>query len=400
MYGHRRESNKKRVSDNGIIQQSPKRNRSASVESVEQQPKSTKIIDLNDDCLIKIFDHLDLSNLFNVAVSNEWLRIAARFVYRRKFGTKIVKIDYVDLYANTHAYRDGMIILTPINDVDQIRISELKTCLQFLRFFGPSIDQLKVDHSRSNSKYSDYIDQYINQYCAECLVSLSFANKSNSLVKSFQKPFVMVENVHIMNVDLGNQLPLFVEWFPNLRRLELRDVRVNRRYIEASFNHTEHLSIEISNRNAEVGFSKQNVTDLLRLNSQLRSLYIYLPGRQGMTLTALMNIARRNPRISTLLVFESYECYTIRVKTAELIQFAGVQSSLVDLGVSHLRFTADEAIVLIRQLIALKTFRFTLENSTEIDNLMRQLDNEWYLINYSVPFTIKNRCIIVLKRKY
>lgn len=38
------------------------------------QPKSvppTKIIDLNDDCLMKIFHHLNLKNLYNVAVASE-----------------------------------------------------------------------------------------------------------------------------------------------------------------------------------------------------------------------------------------------------------------------------------------------------------------------------------------
>lgn len=65
-------------------------------ESKYQRPATpeqpTKCTDLNDDCLQKIFEHLNLIELFNVAVANEWLRPAAGIVYKRKFGMKKVEM--------------------------------------------------------------------------------------------------------------------------------------------------------------------------------------------------------------------------------------------------------------------------------------------------------------------
>lgn len=33
---------------------------------------------VNDFCLIEIFGHLDLQSLYNVAIANEWQRVATR----------------------------------------------------------------------------------------------------------------------------------------------------------------------------------------------------------------------------------------------------------------------------------------------------------------------------------
>lgn len=54
-------------------------------QSNQIEPKSTtKIIDLNDDCLVKIFEYLNIQNLLNVALANDWLRSAANDLYKRK----------------------------------------------------------------------------------------------------------------------------------------------------------------------------------------------------------------------------------------------------------------------------------------------------------------------------
>lgn len=63
--------------------------------AVEEPARPTKIIDLNDDCLVKIFKSLNIEDLFNVAVANEWLRPAANSVYKRKFGAKKIHLNGV-----------------------------------------------------------------------------------------------------------------------------------------------------------------------------------------------------------------------------------------------------------------------------------------------------------------
>lgn len=399
MDGHPAKTNEKRPNENeDIVPQSPKRNRSASVESVDQQPQPTKIVDLNDDCLDKIFENLDLSSLFNVAVSNECMRIAARIVYRRRFGAKLVNI------------RIGVPSFTrmPSETEHEIIIGDVRTCLQFLRCFGPSIQNLKVNRSYWNSERCDYIDEYINQYCAETLVTLSFLRNRKFSVENFKKPFVNLESIQIKDADLGDQLPLFVEWFPKLRRLELLDVCVDRKFgkNKATFNHLEQLSIEINNRNSEFGFSKRNVIKFLRLHPQLRSLNIHMPSRQGMPLTTLLSIVRYNPSISTLVLTtcrDYFASYSVCVKTAELMPFTDALPSLEKVALTRLRFTADDAIAFVRPLNSLKQFYFMLEERDEYNYLVEQLTNEWHISDHH-PFEFahsnpNNHHIIALIRK-
>lgn len=374
MDDHRPQSNEKRPNDEiDIIYQLHKRYRSA---FDEQQPRSTKIIDLNDDCLMKIFDHLDLSNLFNVAVSNEWLRTAARSVYRRKIGPICVTFDAI-----SYSHCSALVCKAPIQIGPETSIADVKMFLQFLRCFGPSIQNADIYLERLNSKYFDYIDQYINQYCAGTLVSLSYSGNRKFSAANFQKPFVNLESVQLKDADLGDKLPLFVEWFPNLRHLELLDVRVDRNRIKATFNHLEHLSIDINNQDSTIGFSKRNVANLLRLHPQLQSLNIRLPGRQRMTLTTLSNIVRNNPSISTLVMSTCRDycasSYLTRVKTAELMPFLSALPSLETIVLTRSRFSADDAIAVTRRLNSLKQFSFMFEDDDE--NYLHPLRNEWHI---------------------
>lgn len=52
----------------------------------------TKITDVNIDCLEKIFEHLNLTDLNNVAEADVHFLTAARLVYKRLHSSKTVKI--------------------------------------------------------------------------------------------------------------------------------------------------------------------------------------------------------------------------------------------------------------------------------------------------------------------
>lgn len=99
-------------------------------QSSRRPVKKVKIIDLNDDCLVKIFGRLDIQSLFSVAVANEWLRPAAGEVYKRKFGAKKVRISECDDY-QLRACANA-----PMLNPETIAVCGLMTSLQFLRCFG------------------------------------------------------------------------------------------------------------------------------------------------------------------------------------------------------------------------------------------------------------------------
>lgn len=124
-------------------------------ESSPEPIQPTKIIDVNNDCLEKIFHKLDLQSLFNVSIANEWLRPAAGEIYNSKFGTKLVKIFP---FTSRLALKE---------DGNEISLCGLKTCLQYLRCFGSSISELSIEYKYSKTKRYDYVHQYIKKYCLE-----------------------------------------------------------------------------------------------------------------------------------------------------------------------------------------------------------------------------------------
>lgn len=133
--------------DDEFTQQSKSQRLESSGESVH----TMKIIDLNDDCLMTIFGYLDLSSLFNVAISNEWLRPAAGYVYQRKFGMTTVNIGGCDDYRRNTRSKDRDNHFTKHNTLNVgyagIDVYGLKTCLQYLHYFGPFIRNLTICHT-------------------------------------------------------------------------------------------------------------------------------------------------------------------------------------------------------------------------------------------------------------
>lgn len=126
------------------------------VASEDTSKCSTKIIDVNDDCLEKLFELLDLQSLFNMALANEWLRPAANEVYKRKFGQKEVRLC-VD---------SSQIVERLFEKETKIFVNGRKMCLQYLRCFGPSIGHFEIFHMfLCDQHHCQHIHQYIEKYC-------------------------------------------------------------------------------------------------------------------------------------------------------------------------------------------------------------------------------------------
>lgn len=221
---------------------------------------ATKIIDLYDDCLVKIFEQLDLESLFNAAIANEWLRPSAAEVYKRKFGAKIVNIS--------KCHEENCCALQEYYGL--INVSGLMACLRFLRCFGSSINILEIDYNKSKSKRYQYVLQYINNYCAESLIQFTFENMLNVMLiaQQFQKVFCNIKTVHILNSDLGQQWPSFIEWFPSVRRLDVDSVRMIHcttiELIKKPFPHLNEIFIGAMNKfksNKKVAASAKTIGD-------------------------------------------------------------------------------------------------------------------------------------------
>lgn len=233
----------------------------------DEENAATQITDVNDDCLEEIFKRLNLKSLLNISNSNKFLVHAARSVYRRRYSKYLVM-----MYPHPQQYPEN------VRQFEYgINVYGLETCLQFLRCFGPSITDLEVFCSMMSNKQCAIIDRYINNYCAERLTSLSYHLKLRFSFQEFQNQFIKLETVKIHNFNTSvsnNQLRFFVRSFPNLRHLELKGIRFNRRSVGASFPQLTYLKISITFEDIE----PEKLGYWLQLNPQLENLDIIWRG--------------------------------------------------------------------------------------------------------------------------
>lgn len=359
-------------------------------DSLEHQNQSTKITDLNLDCLEQIFGDFDLRDLFNVAISNVWLRVAARSIYARKFSAKTVVID---IYGSFRVRTLNS--STPAQTACWITIHDLRTCLQFLRCFGRTITKLQIGYYQSYINHYDHVEQYVNEYCSESLISISYFHKSDFPSRNFhvQRPFIRTERVHISHIDLDIQLTPFVEWFPNLRSLELYASRVDHHFTGAAFQYLKHLIIKIYSRYV-IDYSLENVFEFLRINPQLKSLNISITAQ--ISSSTMLAIIRNNSLLSELIMATGIFC--LNINASEINQLAREHPLLEHADLTRFQMSADDAVSLIRQLSSLHHFRFILGNHTEYDYLMQHLRPEWQS-TISHGWFDDIRSIITLKRR-
>lgn len=348
-----------------------------------QQPNSPelKITDLNDYCLEKIFVRLDFHNLFNVAMANEWLRPAARFLYKRKFGNKTVVINLFPIRRNADEYYENIRI-----DSENVTINDFKNCLQFLRCFGSSISNVHIFYDLTKDKRYDYIHQYINNYCAESLLKIEFFDKIHEFsINGFEKPFVNVQTVALHDFYLDDQFSSLSQWFPNARTLKLFGIvhKDNRSIDLPLFHHLEHVRIEVHNGvkfwgPVCAGFTKTETARLLTLSNQLKSLEICTsPNLQKMTMRSLLNIIEGKPAMEKLML--KMGLYRSAVKPMEMQRLINEYPMLIELHLENFKFTVENALNLIHQLKFLKTFHFQLNNRSEYTRFASQLDGDQWL---------------------
>lgn len=350
------------------------------------------LTDLDYNCLEKIFVHLDLASLFNVAAANAYLRSTAQHIYKHKFGQRMVCLTAVDNCTS------GCSKLCVEDDTIVIAFG-WKTSLEFLRSLGASIGLLSIMYRNADSKWSECIDLYLKTYCAQSLTTLVLIERLSSMPWKFaEKPFVNVHTVVIMKSNLTNQLASFPAWFPNLRILDLRDVRMHDRSIEQPFPHLVRLAIDVNNGTRANGFTKREAANFLQLCPALQSLEIRMPfRRQGMTLKTLANVIQSNQAIRQLKV--SMERYWSCVKFEEVEQLVREHPIMSVVVLENYKFTAETAMVMLRQLNGLKVLKFQIKDLRELEAFVGQLDEQWKC-RWALPSHSSNGCIVeVIKQQ-
>ncbi|XP_055303232.1 uncharacterized protein LOC129568915 [Sitodiplosis mosellana] len=238
-------------------------------EPIEEAPAAstptTKITDLNNDCLEHIFNHLKFADLFNVADSNKHLVAAVGQVFWRKYR----KIP-VDLY--TCVANDAYFKLTP----NCIWLYDRTAALKFLRNFGHVITDLRITCFRTNDAYFTELHRYVFEYCSETLIDISFSYMNGCVFSSIEKSFPNIQSVNFNYGRMNENLCQINKWFPNVRHLNFGSfVKLDdRKCIQAHYQHLQSLTVERFNSQNQIGFEETNVMEALRLNPNLQHLKV------------------------------------------------------------------------------------------------------------------------------
>lgn len=129
-------------------------------QAVKGDDATIKITDIESKCLERIFRHLNLKDLFSVAMANKNFTDAAVQAFKRKFGKKEMKIDPYRIWISKH---------TRFMDTEsEIARIETLSQLSFIRLFGKYLSKLRVVcHPGAEDIVHDYIDRYCRRQVRE-----------------------------------------------------------------------------------------------------------------------------------------------------------------------------------------------------------------------------------------
>lgn len=345
---------------------------------VPKQPM--KIVDLIDDCLVKVFEHLDSQCLFNVAIANTRLRPLAAYIYKRKYGEHLV-CPYVH---STPICPDGLAFSSLEEDSNVIEVYGLKTSLLFLRLFGKFIRDLTVDSGSSNEIVDERLHNYISTYCADTLNRFSFIVMPDNTTKLFAKPFANVKILDMQYAVFGEEFASFPHLFPNVRHLDLRVSVLDDRLSGVHFQHLDRLAFVVGED--YFGLSEKGAIHLLNANRQLQNVGITTGSRffSVDSIDSILKMIEDNLMISRLNVHTNFR--NALVEPFQMQRIVDEHPGLVELNLHGLEFTAKGALWLTHQLASLKKFSFLVENSSVYDEIKEGMDTEWQCSFDDQPF--------------
>lgn len=210
-------------------------------EKEEFNDDAVKITDLNDYCLVNIFDYLRLKDLLNVAQSNKILQYAALLSFKYKYGDKNLDASHAITY----------------DENDYIFEKKVRN---FMLIFGDLITSIKFS-------YTTKLIGTIFKHPLKSLVKLKFRDYNRGMWKYISKLFPNVKSVSFERCYLHNENSLISEIFPNLCYMEIWSPKPrgrNYQQIQTNFPNMKELHW--------FGGTEESARQIVRLNPQLTKL--------------------------------------------------------------------------------------------------------------------------------
>lgn len=341
----------------------------------------------NRDCLERIFMCLgsDIESLLKLGQCNKLFKEVATTVLQRKYGWHtIVLCCFYDCRNKLHQNRRNVLCL-----------SGMKKILPFVRVFGAAISKLEV-HYYSHLDYTNLskcqrsavdlrmwrLNEYINEYCASTLVGLEWHFKPQ-LSNDMAKPFQQLEWLREHWSYLNEQLPKFVEWFPNLQRFDVLVRDLNERCSAVTLPHLKRLVITFIDMDDAAANLAQlsKARAFLKANPQLQSVIINKAESaiEYATIKDIFDMVSGNAQLTKVEISVLRRSSGTNIDAVQVNQFAKEHPNLVELAIyDEHEFKADVALAVMCELNALKKFRFNIKEDFERNKFMRHLGNDWH----------------------
>lgn len=254
----------------------------------QQSGSSTKIVDMNIDCIEHVLKLLDFPDLLKVAESNRHLHFVACSVLSRRYRRQNLRltIKCSEKYRGYCDYRMG---------ITEICVFKLPAALKILQYFGRVCSKIVIVYSKMDLTQKTAIEYHLGKYCADenyLITDIVLENCGKSALRFMGRPLRSIQNVVITDESRIDFQQLNRK-FPNMSSLKLEWLQVDDgKCIERTFPALKQLEMEVGDR--DKGFTEVNVQNAVRKNPQLIHLIVRLFQHPNLDERSLLNFLGSN----------------------------------------------------------------------------------------------------------
>lgn len=245
-----------------------KRNATKASSKKTTKPKivKLKIFNINDHCLIKIFEYLSIEDLVNLSIVIPRFKSSTSIVFKQNFAKHVINI----------------------NNAIMPTMDQLPSVL-LLQSFGHLIKKLKVNYKDDYNRFNGVFEKAIIKYCNKSVTEIELMNADKFAFTQIKRPLMVVSKVVFTKCVVGRFFFEIGKWFPNAQSLQILESTIlsasDVKCIEQNYPKLEHLAI-INPQQRDEGYNDVDLDSLLYqpkfanvnlkatidLNPQLRSL--------------------------------------------------------------------------------------------------------------------------------
>lgn len=246
-----------------------------------ESPSQKKIVDIDNDCLERMFEYLDFCDLINVAEANVHLRVAAETVFVWKLKKRLIVVEIEEkLRKIAHPligiYDDACPDIGIYDDAISIRTSLL--AVRTIRLFGQSITgiHLKI---KTNDFLRENFFRHVNEYCHKTLNILQIFGDHSNMFGAVTHPFENVEKFSYDGGTLGPGCEHFNRLFPRLSQIKLvwNDI-LHWKWAAQTFSNLNSFTLQYKYMDFPTNFVGSDLITFTTLNPQIQSFELLAYG--------------------------------------------------------------------------------------------------------------------------